>query len=48
MAPLRHECDSEEDSRVLLSVGLQVNEGQMDEFINSTYLLHRAESFLRS
>ena len=33
---------------VLLSVGLQVNDGQMDECINNTYLLRGAESFLRS
>jgi len=48
IAPRRHKCDSEEDSGVLLSVGLQVNDGQMDEFINNTYLLHGTESFLRS
>jgi hypothetical protein len=48
IAPRRHKCDSEEDSGVLLSVGLQVNDGQMDESINNTYLLHAAGSFLRS
>jgi len=47
-APRRHKCDSEEDNGVLLSVGLQVNDGQRDEFINNTYSLHGAESFLRS
>jgi hypothetical protein len=48
IAPRRHKCDSEEDSGVMLSVGLQVNGGQMDEFIKNTYLLNGAESFLRS
>jgi len=44
MAPRRHKCDSEEDNGVLLSVVLQVNDGQMDEFINNTYLLRGAKS----
>jgi hypothetical protein len=38
IAPRRHRCDSEEENGVLLSVGLQVNDSQMDEFINNMYL----------
>ena len=46
-APRRHKCDGEEDSEVWLGVGLQVDDGQIDEFTRNTYLLRGAES-LRS
>ena len=43
-APRPHKCDSEEDSGVLLSLGLQVNHGQMDEFINNINSMEQSPS----